>query len=69
MAKMLFVDYSFTYEDNGDITFDDELKFESLENLGARVFDSYVLTMTADDKVRLRKVDKGNETTQLELDI
>ena len=59
MAKMLFVDYRFTYEDNGDITFDDELKFESLERLGAKVFDSYVLTMTSDDKVRLRKVDSN----------
>ena len=56
---MLFVDYQFTYEDNGDITFDSELTFDKLEALGARVFDSYVLTMTSDDKVRLRKVDSN----------
>ena len=65
----MFADYNFIYEENGDITFDSELKFEQFERLGARVFDSYVLTITADDKVRLRKVDKGNENNQLELDI
>ena len=66
--KMMFADYIFIYEENGDITFDSELKFEQLEKLGAKVFDSYVLTMTVDNKVRLRKVDSG-QNNQLELDI
>ena len=66
--KMMFADYTFQYEDNGDITFDRELKIDNLTNLGARVFDSYVLTVTADDRVRLRKVDSGDKN-QLELDV
>ena len=65
---MMFADYTFQYEDNGDITFDRELKIDNLTNLGARVFDSYVLTVTADDRVRLRKVDSGDKN-QLELDV
>ena len=64
----MFADYTFQYEDNGDITFDRELKTDSLTNLGARIFDSYVLTVTADDRVRLRKVDSGDKN-QLEFDI
>ena len=65
----MFADYTFQYEDNGDITFDRELKIDSLTNLGARIFDSYVLTVTADDRVRLRKVDSGDDKNQLEFDI
>ena len=66
--KMMFADYTFQYEDNGDITFDRELKIDNLTRLGARIFDSYVLTVTADDRVRLRKVDSGDKN-QLEFDI
>ena len=65
----MFADYNFIYEENGDITFDSDLKFEQFERLGAKVFDSYVLTMTVDDKIRLRKVDSGNGLEQLEMDI
>ena len=67
--KMMFADYTFQYENNGDITFDKELKIEFLTRLGAKVFDSYVLTVTADDRVRLRKVDSGDDKNQLEFDI